>query len=156
MTEPRLARAEDAPEVARLLDVFNREFGDYTPGAEVLAPRLRRMIEEDTATFLLSDGIGVAALRFRPSIFTEGLTAYLEELYIAPGSRGRGHGRALLEAAMAHARERGATSMEIGVDEPDVAAIALYESAGFSCRVEPGSEHIMRFYERELGKLGYP
>ena len=152
MTEPRVAQPEDAPEVGRLLDAFNREFGDYTPGAEGVAERAGQLIAEDAATFLLVEAVGVAALRFRPSIFTEGLTAYLEELYIAPEARGQGHGHALLEAAIAHSRERGATSMEIAVDEPDAAAIRLYESAGFSCRVEPDSEHIMRFYERELGR----
>ena len=150
MSAPRVARPEDAPEVARLLDAFNREFGDYTPGPEVLAERAARMIAEDTAAFLLTDGIGVTMLRFRPSIWTGGQTVYLEELYIEPEARGQGHGRALLDAAVAHAREHGATSMEIAVDEPDEAAIGLYESAGFSHRVEPGSEHIMRFYEREL------
>ena len=152
MTEPRprVAGAEDAEQLAALLDAFNREFGDYTPGPEVLAERARRMITEDTATFLLNGTIGVAMLRFRPSIWTGGQTVYLEELYIAPDARGQGHGRALLDAAVAHAREHGATSMEIGVDEPDLAAIRLYESTGFSCQVEPGSEHIMRFYEREF------
>ena len=152
MTEPRprVAGPEDAEQLAALLDAFNREFGDYTPGPEVLAERARRMIAEDTATFLLTEGIGVAMLRFRPSIWTGGLTAYLEELYIARDARGQGRGRALLEAAVAYAWERGATDMEIAVDEPDVAAIRLYESAGFSCHVEPGSDAIMRFYERQL------
>ena len=146
-----MARAEDAERVAALLDAFNREFGDETPGPEVLAGRIRGMIADDSATFLVTGTIGVAVLRFRPSFWTGGETVYLEELYIAPDARGRGHGRALLEGAIAYARTRGATSMEIAVDEPDVPAMRLYESAGFSCRVEPGSDAIMRFYERELG-----
>ena len=153
MSDPRpeIALPDDAERVATLLDAFNREFGDETPGPEVLAARIREMIRDDSATFLATGTIGVAALRFRPSFWTGGETAYLEELYIAPDERGRGHGRALLDAAVAYARTRGATSMEIAVDEPDEVAIRLYESAGFSCRVKPGSEHIMRFYEREFG-----
>jgi ribosomal protein S18 acetylase RimI-like enzyme len=148
---PEIARPEDAERVAILLDAFNREFGEETPGPEVLAGRIRGMIADDSATFLVTGTIGVAVLRFRPSFWTGGETVYLEELYIVPDARGRGQGRALLDAAVTYARTRGATSMEIGVDEPDEAAIRLYESAGFSCRVKPGSEHIMRFYERELG-----
>ena len=152
MTEPRpsVAGVEDADRLAGLLDAFNREFGDVTPGVEVLARRVRELIEDDTGTFLLTDALAVALLRFRPSIWTGGLTAYLEELYVVPDARGRGHGRALLEAAIGYARTRGATSMEIAVDEPDEPAIRLYESAGFSCQVEPGSEAIMRFYERDF------
>ena len=153
MTEPRpeIAQPEDAPTIARLLDAFNREFDDFTPGADVLEPRVREFIESDAATFLLAGSIGVAQLRFRPSLWTGALDAYLEELYVVPEARGQGHGRALLEAAMTYSRVRGAERMEIGVDEGDDAAIGLYESAGFSCHVKPGSDELMRFYERELG-----
>jgi ribosomal protein S18 acetylase RimI-like enzyme len=152
LTDPRptIARVEDAEQVAALLDAFNREFDDPTPGVEVLERRVAEFIRDDTATFVVTDGLAVAQLRFRPSVWSGALDVYLEELYVAPDARGRGHGRALLEAAMAYARTRGATCMEIAVDEPDVAAIRLYESAGFSCHVEPGSEAIMRFYERKL------
>ena len=152
MSEPRpeIARVEDAERVAVLLDTFNREFGDETPGPDVLAERIRQVIRDDSGTFLVTGTIGVAVLRFRPSFWTGGETVYLEELYVAPDARGCGHGRAMLEAAVAYARTRGATSMEIAVDEPDLAAINLYESAGFSCKVEPGGEAIMRFYEREF------
>ena len=149
-SRPEVARPEDAERVAVLLDAFNREFGDETPGPEVLAGRIGEMIRDDSATFLVTGTIGVAVLRFRPSFWTGSETVYLEELYIAPDARGHGHGRALLDAAVACARTRGASSMEIAVDEPDEPATRLYESAGFSCRVEPGSEHIMRFYEREF------
>ena len=152
MSDPRpeVASPDDAPTVARLLDAFNREFDDYTPGPEVLEPRVREFIDSDAATFLVTGSIAVAALRFRPSFWTGALDAYLEELYVVPAERGRGHGRALLEATMAYARVRGATRMEIGVDEGDDEAIGLYESAGFSCHVKPGSPELMRFYEREL------
>jgi GNAT superfamily N-acetyltransferase len=152
VSEPRpgVAGVEDAGQAAALLDAFNREFDDPTPGVEALTRRVRELIQEDTGTFLLTDELAVALLRFRPSVWTRGLVAYLEELYVVPDARGRGHGRALLEAAISYARTRGATSMEIAVDEPDAPAIRLYESAGFSCQVEPGSEAIMRFYEREF------
>ena len=150
MSEPRIARPDDAGEVARLLDAFNREFDDYTPGVEVLEQRVRELIEDGGATFLVSDATAIASLRLRRSYWTGGWVAYLEDLYVAPEVRGYGHGRALLDACIAHVRERGGTSIEIGVDEPDEAAIRLYESAGFSRYVEPGSEHVMFFYEREL------
>jgi ribosomal protein S18 acetylase RimI-like enzyme len=67
-----------------------------------------------------------------------------------PAKRGNGIGRALLEAAMEMARSEGATHMELGTSEDDKAAIALYESAGFTGREGSPDGPVMLFYEREL------
>jgi ribosomal protein S18 acetylase RimI-like enzyme len=91
---------------------------------------------------------GLAVLRFRPGLWSSGLECYLAELYVVPPLRGRGLGRALLEAAMDLARERGADHMDLGTSESDVAARALYERSGFTNRESDGS--IMYVYEREL------
>ncbi len=40
--------------------------------------------------------------------------------------------------------------MEIGVDEPDVAARSLYESLGFTNRVAGAQGPVMYVYERDL------
>ena len=78
------------------------------------------------------------------------LAAYIEDLYVVPERRGRGLGRALLEAAMDHARERGAGHIDLGTSEDDVAARALYESAGFT-NLDGGDEGArMLYYERDL------
>jgi ribosomal protein S18 acetylase RimI-like enzyme len=92
---------------------------------------------------------GLAVLRFRAAIWSAGLESYLAELYVAPARRGRGLGRQLMEAALREASIRGADSMDIGVDEPDLAARRLYESLGFSNR-SGGDGPLMYVYEREL------
>lgn len=53
-------------------------------------------------------------------------------LAVAPAARGKGLGRALLQAALANARRLGAETMflEVGVDNP--AALALYTALGFT------------------------
>jgi ribosomal protein S18 acetylase RimI-like enzyme len=93
---------------------------------------------------------GLAVLRFRAAIWSSGLECYLAELYVVPARRGRGLGRALLEAAIREARARGAATMEIGVDEPDLAARSLYESLGFTNRVGGDDGPVMYVYERDL------
>jgi len=55
-----------------------------------------------------------------------------------------------MEAALKVARERGANTMDIGVDEPDVVARQLYESLGFTNRVGGDDGPVMYVYEREL------
>lgn len=149
----RVASSAEADEVGALLARFNEEFDEYTPGAGVLAPRVREHIERDLSVFLLAGlpEVGVAQLRFREYLHTGTPVCYLEELYVVPERRGEGHGRRMMEAAFEVARERGATSMELGTSVSDRAARALYERLGFINLEKPGDpETSMLYYEREL------
>jgi ribosomal protein S18 acetylase RimI-like enzyme len=148
----RLARPEDADTVGRLLHDFNAEFGDPSPGPGRLAERVRQLLAEGQTTVLLGGAgpDGLAVLRFRPAIWSESLECYLAELYVVPDQRGRGLGRALLQAAIAAARKQGADHMDLGTGEQDVAARALYESLGFSNREGRPDGPINYFYELDL------
>ena len=55
-----------------------------------------------------------------------------------------------MRAAMDAARGRGADTMDIGVDEPDLAARQLYESLGFTNRTGGPDGPLMYVYERDL------
>ncbi|HEY1822872.1 MAG TPA: GNAT family N-acetyltransferase [Trebonia sp.] len=147
----RLAVCDDADAIGRLLYAFNREFDEPAPEPPVLAERIRQLLDGgDTLVLLVGDGPdGLAVLRFRAAIWSAGLECYLAELYITPGRRGQGLGRGLMETAMREARDRGADSMDLGVDEPDLAARRLYESLGFTNR-SGGDGALMYVYEREL------
>jgi ribosomal protein S18 acetylase RimI-like enzyme len=147
----RLAERDDADAIGRLLCAFNREFDEPTPEPSALAERMRQLLDSgDTLVVLAGDGPdGLAVLRFRAAIWSAGLESYLAELYVVPARRGQGLGRQLMEAALREAGHRGADSMDIGVDEPDLAARRLYESLGFSNR-SGGDGPLMYVYEREL------
>jgi ribosomal protein S18 acetylase RimI-like enzyme len=148
----RLAGSGDAADIGRLLHDFNTEFGDHTPGPEAVAKRIGELIESGDVTVLLGgDGPdGLALMRFRPSLWSETLDCYLEELYVVPERRGQGLGRALMEAAMDHARERGAGYMDLGTAETDTAARALYEKLGFDNHEGKPDGPVNYFYERQL------
>src|ERR1700761_8979641 len=124
MHRVRIAGRDDAADIGRLLYDFNTEFNEPSPPPDALAERLRQLIDGgDTLVVLGGDGPdGLAVLRFRAAIWSSGLECYLAELYVAPASRGRGLGRAIMEAALRQARARGADTMDIGVEEPDPAA----------------------------------
>ena len=147
----RLATRDDADAIGRLLYAFNREFDEPTPESAALAERIGQLLGGgDTLVLLAGDGPdGLAVLRFRAAIWSQGQECYLAELYVAPARRGQGLGRALMEAAMREARHRGADTMDIGVDEPDIVARRLYESLGFTNR-EGGDGPVMYVYERDL------
>ena len=148
----RRAEIADADDVGRLLHDFNTEYDDYTPGPEAMGRRIGQLLASGDVTVLLGGAgpDGLALLRFRPSLWSETLDCYLEELYVVPDLRGRGLGQALMEAAMDTAREEGAAHMDLGTAETDTAARALYEKLGFDNREGKPDGPLNFFYEREL------
>ncbi len=148
----REATAADADAIGRLLHDFNREFDEPAPEPAQLAARVREL-EAGGDTGLLVAGqapVGLAVMRFRLSIWTPGLECYLAELYVVPQWRSRGIGRALMEAALDHARARGADYVDLGTAETDVAARRLYESLGFDNHEGKPRGPVNFYYEREL------
>jgi GNAT superfamily N-acetyltransferase len=148
----RVATAADTPVFGRLLHAFNVEFDEETPDPDVIAERAAPLIDSGEMLVLFAGHgpEGFAQLRFRSSLYGGGRDVCLEELYVVPERRGAGLGRALLDAAMEHARARGADHFEVTTSEADTAALALYESSGFTNREgSPGGPRML-YYERYL------
>ena len=149
--EPRLATPDDAEEVAQLLHDFNTEFVTPSPGAAVLAPRLRRLLASpDTLAILVgTPSVAVALVTLRPNVWYAGPVALLDELYVVPERRGRGIGSQVIELLLRTAGERSVSLVEINVDEGDTGARRFYERHGFSA-TEPGSTERALYYSQEL------
>ena len=147
----RLATPDDAEEVARLLHDFNREFDTASPGVEVLASRLRRLLARDETIAILagSPAVGVALVTFRLNVWYAGRVALLDELYVVPRLRSQGIGGAIVGHLLSLAREGDVDLVEINVDEGDVDAHRFYERHGFSA-TEPGSTERAFYYFQEL------
>ena len=62
---------------------------------------------------------------------SSGDNAHLYQMWVAPDRRRHGVARALVAAAVAWARSRGATHLELNVACDNDAAVRLYERAGF-------------------------
>lgn len=148
----RTADRSDAEAIAQLLHDFNVEFDEPTPEPAALAPRIRELLTGDDFVVLVAGTgpEGLAVLRFYPSMWSEALECYMAELYVQPAHRGRGIGRALMEATLDAARAKGADYIGLSTSEDDVAARALYERFGFANRERPPTGPVMYFYEREL------
>jgi len=147
----REATVEDAAAIARLLHDFNTEYEEETPPVAELTRHAERMLRQGEMTVLLAgDGPdGLALLRFRPSVWTEKLEAYLQELYVVPDLRGRGIGQALMEAILATCRDRGAAWIELNTGETDAAARGLYRKFGFTNEEGPEGASML-YYELEI------
>jgi GNAT superfamily N-acetyltransferase len=148
---PRRATADDADEVAQLLHDFNTEFDTPSPGADVLAARLRGLLAGDETIAIIAGtpAVAVALVTLRPNVWYAGQVALLDELYVVPRLRGQGIGSALVDLLVSMARGRGVELIEINVDEGDVDAQRFYERHGFSS-TEPGSPERAFYYTREL------
>ncbi|HET9859634.1 MAG TPA: GNAT family N-acetyltransferase [Nocardioidaceae bacterium] len=140
---------------AQLLHDFNVEYDEPAPPPEDLTVRLAELVAGNHVTVLLArahdtgEAIGVAVMRLQPSVWSPAQEAYLAELYVVPGRRGRGYGRELISEAMRIAREKGADYAFLVTSEDDLLAQRLYEAAGFR-RTEGAGGPVMLAYERDL------
>jgi ribosomal protein S18 acetylase RimI-like enzyme len=125
----RRAGPDDVPAIAALVLAFGTEFDDAPdPGHE---ERVAAAMGADT-TFLVAGEppLGFVAISMRRPYWSARPEVHVDDLYVRPEHRGGGHGRALLQAAIAAAREQGAGHLELTTTEEDVAAAALYRAEG--------------------------
>jgi len=137
----RIRRAEpsDASALCRLAEEVGRE-----PGGWLLTTEMWRAVGDerrylraarrhaDAAVYVVEDGdrvIGRLSLARDPHPASRHVADL--GLMVAAGYRRRGIGRALLERAVAWARESGVRKLELHVFPWNEPAIALYESFGF-------------------------
>jgi GNAT superfamily N-acetyltransferase len=137
-----VASPADLAIAARLLGEFRDWFGKSGHDDAAFEASVRRIAETGDGEYLIADDdqgepVGVAQLRFRWSIWTSAPDCWLEDLFVRESARGSGLGRALVEAAIARARERGCKRIELDTTDENEAALALYESCGFSREPKP-------------------
>jgi ribosomal protein S18 acetylase RimI-like enzyme len=129
------ADAGEVDAVARLMARFRDHLGREEPTDGEIRASAERILVDDRAQFLLATGdsepLGVCQLRYRWSVWTTADDCWLEDLFVVPEGRRLGLGRALVNAALVAARERGCVRIELDVDEDNEAALALYRSCGF-------------------------
>ncbi len=131
------AELHEAEVVGQLLVEFRDHLGVDWPSDNAFLAGVDRLIEDPNTAFLLaapdadSPPAAVAQVRFRYGIWWAAEDCLLEDLFVREDARGSGLGRALVEAVVALARERGCRRVELDANDGNAPAIALYESLGF-------------------------
>lgn len=107
------------------------EFYKSTLPEEVTADAWQRVLEGDPQFGLAAeDGgelIGFAHCLLHPSTWSMTGYCYLEDLFVAPRGRGKGAGRALIEAVFRIADEHGCDRVYWHTQESNAVARALYD-----------------------------
>jgi GNAT superfamily N-acetyltransferase len=126
----RDARPEDAADLARLLDQLG-----YPTDAAAVERRLERLwIVGDRVLVADADGcaVGLAHLQVTPSLERERPAAKLGALVVDDAYRGRGIGRALVDATEQEARSRGCELLFLTSAGRRDDAHAFYERLGLA------------------------
>jgi ribosomal protein S18 acetylase RimI-like enzyme len=137
------ANAEDLEAVSSLIAGFRSWWGKEEPSLERIRETVSVLLADPNTEFLLaapddtSPPAGVCQLRYRLSVWTGADDCWLEDLYVDDGARGSGLGRTLVDAAFQSAKARGCRRIELDVNEQNTAALAFYESLGFTTEPKP-------------------
>jgi ribosomal protein S18 acetylase RimI-like enzyme len=136
------ARPEDLEDVAGLVAGFRDWFGKDQPTLDGIRASLAALLDDEATEFLLARdaqgrAMGFCQLRYRLSVWTGTPDCWLEDLFVDEAARRAGVGRSLVEAAFAGARARGCRRIELDVNEDNAAALAFYETLGFTTEPKP-------------------
>ena len=157
MASIRLAGPDDLPTLAPLLAGFRDFWGRAEPTDEAIERGLTTLLADPDTEFLLAEpDLGFAALRYRFVVWTDSPECELEDLFVRDSERGSGLGRALTEAAVERARERGCRRMNISANDANEPAIALYRSLGLLGLARPAGRPQPEPAPRPLARTRLP
>jgi ribosomal protein S18 acetylase RimI-like enzyme len=131
----------DVEDIVALLAVLFEQEADFTPDAARQRRALYALLTEPERGVLLvatddRDGgsgraVGCVLLLRGLSTAVGGDVCWLEDFVVHPDHRGKGVGRALLEAAVREAERRKWSQVSVLTDPDNDRAIGMYTEAGF-------------------------
>jgi len=135
VTIVRRAGETDIDAVAALFDAY-RQFYDMRPDRAVATAFIRaRMKRSESVIFVAEDSARgcFGFCQLYPTFCSVAVAPILVlyDLFVTPGARNSGAGRALLAAAGRYGVEHGAARMELRTAKTNLPAQSLYESVGW-------------------------
>ena len=134
MSTARDATAADIPILVELMREFYAE-ADYALDEGWAEASFSALLEDDAlgrvwVVYCDSQPAGYVVLTVRFAMEYGGLDGYIDDLFIRPDYRGRGLGRAALDALVAECGRRGVLALHVEVGRDNEVAQTLYRSYG--------------------------
>jgi ribosomal protein S18 acetylase RimI-like enzyme len=135
MITVRQATVGDLAALAPLFEAY-RQFYRQPPDLEKSRSFLRERLTNRDSVILLAEenGLAVGFTQLYP-LFSSTVCRtiwLLNDLFTSESARGRGVGRALMDAAKQHAIHTGAAAIELSTAHTNLPAQRLYESLGYA------------------------
>jgi len=146
----RHATLDDLDGIAPLFDAY-RQFYQQPPDLALARRYIQERMQRGESVIFVAeaaDGTLVGFTQLYPTFCSvrAAPTFVLYDLFVAPGARGTGAGRALMQAAEAFAASTGAARLELSTAKTNAIAQSLYESQGWN------RDEAFYVYNKPLGK----
>ncbi|MCJ2179853.1 GNAT family N-acetyltransferase [Novosphingobium album (ex Hu et al. 2023)] len=148
--------ASDAGAMVALLDAYARDpMGGGTPLDPAVRERLAAALKAFPGAFTLlafdgEDAVGLANCFTGFSTFAARPLINIHDIAVKPGARGKGIGRALMQAVEQEARARGACKITLEVLGGNERAKALYAALGYGNYALDPATGTAQFWEMKL------
>jgi GNAT superfamily N-acetyltransferase len=134
--EISIAKEEDIPALCTLLELLFSQELEFSPNREAQRQGLHSIIHNPHVGFILVGKVngraaGMVNILFTISTALGERVAILEDMVVSTSSRSSGIGAALIEQAIAEARNRGCKRITLLADASNEAAHRFYQRHGF-------------------------
>ena len=146
----RPAESRDLEAVAALFDAY-RQFYEKPADLGLARRYITERFERRESVIIVADNAAGDIVGFTQlypafcSVLAD-RTYVLYDLFVTPSARGTGAGRALMEAAEAHARKTGAARLQLETAKTNRIGQSLYESCGWE------RDELFYVYSKSLGQ----
>ena len=132
------ADSSELPALAEMIGALFRLESDFRPDVAAQLRGLERLLSAPPAQARIAVArspqgpVGVAVAQLLVSTSEGALSAWIEDVYVLPGWRGRGVGRALVGQLLDWAQAAGATRAQLLADRGNEPALAFYRRLGWA------------------------
>ena len=133
----RVATKVDAENLVDLIAIFRDHLGLQLPNKAEILSSLERLLVENNVEFLVACtdadvAVAYTQIRYYYSLWSRGVEAQIEDLFVLPSERERGLGSRLVQSVIYRAHEHGCSLIVLNTNERNTEALRLYTKIGFT------------------------